>query len=82
MKIQTQLSMNPQDYKINNISKKVGLMLNAKAKDLIYYYKADDNDGISISSNDISIRKYEKMLIDSVKEILDVSRYDLTPLYS
>ena len=82
LKIQTQLSMDPEGYKTNNISKKAGMMLNAKAKDLIYYYKADNKDGFSISPNDISIRKYEKMLIDSVKEILDVLRYDLTPLYS
>jgi DNA polymerase elongation subunit (family B) len=82
LKIQTRLSLDPQDYKTNNISKKVGMMLNAKAKDSIYYYKTDNKDGVSINPNDISIKKYEKMLIDSVKEILDVLGYDLMSLYS
>ena len=40
LRIWVELSRNPEYYKINNIQKKIGLQLGAKAGDLIYYYKS------------------------------------------
>ena len=77
LKIYTKLSKNPQDYKSNNIQKKIGILLDAKANDLIYHFKSDNKDGVSISSKEISLKKYEDMLIDNVREVLQVSGYDI-----
>jgi len=82
LKIYTKLSKNPEDYRSNNIQKKIGILLNAKANDLIYHFKSDNKDGVTISSKEISLKKYEDMLIDNLREILQISGYDVLKLYS
>jgi len=82
LKIYTKLSKNPEEYRSNNIQKKIGILLNAKANDLIYYFKSDNKDGVTISSKEISLKKYKDMLIDNLREILQVSGYDVSKLYS
>jgi DNA polymerase, archaea type len=68
LKVRVELSKEPADYKVNNIQKKIGLQFGAKAGDLIYYYKSDNHNGVSLNPEDISIRKYKIMLWQAVKE--------------
>jgi DNA polymerase elongation subunit (family B) len=55
LKIGVELSKDPADYKVNNIQKKIGLYLGAKAGDVIYYYKSD-NLLPSIGLNALNVR--------------------------
>lgn len=81
LKIYTKLSKDPLEYKTNNIQKKIGVLLKSKANDLIYHFKSDNKDGVSISSKDISFKKYEDMLVNAVKEIVEILGYDISQLY-
>jgi DNA polymerase elongation subunit (family B) len=72
LKISVKLSKDPKQYAVNNPKKKIGLLLNAKAGDVIEYYKSDNTDGISINSNDICIAKYKEMLLSSVNDALEI----------
>lgn len=74
LKIWMELSKDPADYKVNNIQKKIGLQLGAKAGDLIYYYKL--SDGVSLNPQDISVTKYKVMLWQVVKDILEILNCD------
>ena len=49
--------MDPMQF--NNPNKKIGMLLEARAGDVIWYYKTDDKmkGGISIRNQDISISK-------------------------
>ena len=78
LKISIKLSKDPDQYTVNNIQKKIGLRLNLKAADVIHYYKSDNDDGISLDPNDISIQKYKAMLWNSVKDILEITGHDIT----
>ena len=80
LKIWVELSRDPADYKVNNIQKKIGLQLGGKAGDLMYYYKSDNHEGISFDPKDISVRKYEIMLWQVVKDVLEILNYDLNTL--
>jgi hypothetical protein len=44
---------------VNNPNKKIGMLIEARAGDVIWYYKTDDKmkGGISIRNQDISISK-------------------------
>lgn len=77
LKIWAELSKDPADYKVNNIQKKIGLQLGAKAGDLIYYYKSDNRNGVSLNPQEISLRKYKVMLWSTVKDILELLKCDL-----
>ncbi len=72
LKISVKLSKDPKQYAVNNPQKKIGLLLNAKADDVIEYYKSSNVDGISINSKDISIAKYKEMLLSSVSDALEI----------
>jgi len=72
LKISVKLSKDPKQYAVNNPQKKIGLLLNAKAGDVIEYYKSNNTDGISINPNDISIAKYKEMLLSSVNDALEI----------
>lgn len=80
LKIWVELSKDPADYKVNNIQKKIGHQLRAKAGDLIYYYKSNNHDGASLDPQDISVRKYKAMLWQVVKDILEILKCDLDSL--
>ena len=82
LKIYTKLSKDPIYYKTNNHQKKIGILLKAKANDLIYHFKSDNIDGVSISQKDISFKKYESILVDTVKDILNILGYDVSQLYA
>ena len=77
LKVSIKLSKDPDQYAVNNTQKKIGLILNLKAGDVIQYYKSDNDDGISLDPNDISIQKYKAMLWNSVKDILELTGHDI-----
>lgn len=80
LKIGMELSKDPADYKVNNIQKKIGLQLGAKAGDLIYYYKSDNRIGVSLNLHEISLKKYKMMLWQVVKDLLEILNFDLGTL--
>ncbi len=80
LKISVKLSKDPDQYTVNHAQKKIGLKLNLKTGDVIQYYKSDNEDGISLDPNYISIRKYKTMLWNSVKDLLEVAGYDITAI--
>jgi DNA polymerase, archaea type len=80
LKISVKLSKDPDQYTVNNIQKKIGLNLNLKEGDVIQYYKSDNQDGISLDPKHISIQKYEIMLWNSVKDILEVTGHDVSTI--
>jgi hypothetical protein len=49
------------------------MLLGAKAGDVIWYYKTDY--GVEINHKDISIQKYNKMLMATVKDTLEILGY-------
>jgi hypothetical protein len=64
---------NPQDYAGSHPNKKIGLQLGAKAGDVIWYFKTDDKkSSVSIKQEDIGIRKYKEMLMNVVKDALEI----------
>jgi DNA polymerase elongation subunit (family B) len=77
LKIKVKLAKNPADYAVNNPNKKIGILLGAKAGDVIWYYKTDDKmkGRISINNQDISISKYKEMLMATVKDALEILGY-------
>jgi DNA polymerase I len=76
LKIKVQLAKDPEDYAINNPNKKIGMLLGAKAGDVIEYFKTDDKKaGVSIKAKEIGIKKYKQMLMATVKEPLEIMGY-------
>jgi DNA polymerase elongation subunit (family B) len=73
LKIRVKLTKDPTDYAVNNPNKKIGILLGAKAGDIIWYFKTDK--GVSINPDEISILKYKEMLIATVKDALEVLGY-------
>jgi hypothetical protein len=51
LKIRIKLAKEPADYAINNPNKKVGMLLGAKAGDIIWYFKTDKS--VSIKPQEI-----------------------------
>jgi DNA polymerase elongation subunit (family B) len=80
LKISVRLSKNPGQYSVNNVQKKIGQMLQLMKDDVIYYFKSDNKDGITLDSNEISIKKYKVLLWNSVKDILEVAGYDIATI--
>lgn len=75
LKINIRLAKDPADYAVYNPNKKIGILLGAKAGDVIGYFKTDGNKkkaGVSINPGDISVRKYKEMLMATVKDALEV----------
>jgi DNA polymerase I len=70
LKIRVKLAKDPADYVVNNPNKKIGILLGAKAGDIIWYFKTDK--GVSINPDEISISKYKEMLMATVKDALEV----------
>jgi len=55
-------------------------MLQLKKDDIIYYFKSDSKDGITLDSNEISIKKYKVLLWNSVKDVLEVAGYNIATI--
>jgi DNA adenine methylase Dam len=74
LKIKVKLAKDPADYAVNNPNKKIGMLLGAKAGDVIWYFKTDGKKGGSVTINpeEIDISKYKEMLIATVKEPLEI----------
>ena len=85
------LIKNPEEYSNDCFQKRLGTKNNLKKGDTIVYYKCDkqkvikDNLGncqtknISESDNseDISYAKYKEMLINSIKDVIEILGYDI-----
>ncbi|MFL6478757.1 MAG: hypothetical protein ACJ707_08070 [Nitrososphaera sp.] len=54
LKVKVKLTKNPADYAVNNANKRIGKLLEAKAGDVIWYYKIDK--GVSINSRNWSLQ--------------------------
>jgi DNA polymerase, archaea type len=80
LKISTRISKDPNSYTVNIPQKKIGLLLNAKEGDIIEYYKSDNTEGVTLNPNDISVRKYKSMLWNTLKDVLEISDYDIVAL--
>jgi hypothetical protein len=76
LKVRIKLAKDPADYAVNNPNKKIGMLLRAKAGDVIWYFKTDDKKaGVSINPQEIGISKYKEMLMATVKDALEVLGY-------
>jgi DNA polymerase elongation subunit (family B) len=73
LKIRVRLAKDSADYAINSPNKKVGMLLGAKAGDVIWYFKTDK--GVSINSKEISVQKYKEMLMATVRDALEIIGY-------
>jgi hypothetical protein len=71
-----QMSKNPSEHFLRFSEMK----LSAKAGDLVYYYKSDNQNGVSLNPQDISVRKYKVMLWQGVKDILEIMNCDLNTI--
>jgi DNA polymerase I len=75
------LSKNPEDYENENDRKrKIGLAVGAMKGDVIEYFESDSKEGYSLDRQDVSIKKYKVMLWKTVKDILEVSGYDIAAI--
>jgi hypothetical protein len=78
LKIKVKLSKDPADYAVNNSIKKIGMLLGAKAGDVIWYFKTDREKkkaGVSINPQEIGVYKYKEMLMATVKDALEIMSY-------
>ena len=85
LKVRVKLAKDPADYAVNNPNKKIGMLLGAKAGDVIWYYKTASSDkkkaGISINPEEISTCKYKEMLMSTVKDALEILGYDAEQIF-
>jgi hypothetical protein len=67
-------SKDPSNYAVNNPNKMIGMLLGAKAGDVIRYFKTDGKrgGGVSLNAQEISICKYKEMLMSTVKDALEI----------
>lgn len=80
LKIRVKLAKDPSEYAVDNPNKKTGLLLGAKAGDVIWYFKTDGIDkkkkaGVSINPQEIGVCKYKEMLMATVKDALEIIGY-------
>jgi DNA polymerase elongation subunit (family B) len=80
LKIKVRLAKDPAHYAVNNPNKKIGILLRAKAGDIIWYFKTDGDKkkkaGISINPEEIGVCKYKEMLKSTVKDALEILGYN------
>jgi DNA adenine methylase Dam len=73
LKIKVKLAKDPVDYAVNNPNKKIGMLLGAKAGDIIWYYKTDGKKGgVTINPEEIGISRYKEMLLATVKDAFEI----------
>lgn len=76
------LSKNPDEYhNTNDRKRRLGIAIGARKGDVIEYYESDNSKtGYSLNYQDISIGKYKLMLWKTVKEILEIARFDVSSI--
>jgi DNA polymerase elongation subunit (family B) len=78
LKRSLRLSKNPEEYENENDRKrKIGLAIGARKGDVIEYYESDNKVGYSLTPQDISFKKYSVVLWKTVKDILQITGYDV-----
>jgi hypothetical protein len=73
LKIRVKLAKDPEDYAVNNLNKKIGMLLGAKAGDVLWYFKTDK--GVSTNPQEIGILRYKEMLMATVRDALEILGY-------
>ena len=85
------LTKNPKDYTHDDKQKRLGIKLRLKKGDTLTYYKCDKQEliiaslgkektrAVSESDNpyDISYAKYKEMLLNSVKDVIEILGYSV-----
>jgi len=85
------LSKNPQEYANDCLQKRLGNKNSLKKGDTLVYYKCDKQEVVkyrqgnyqinrvseSDNSADVSYAKYKEMLINCVKDVLEILGYDI-----
>ena len=71
------LRQDPEDYKNNCLQKKIGLDLDLSRGDTASYYLSDNDKGYTFNVNEISISQYRKMLLQAVKDVIEILGYDI-----
>jgi DNA polymerase, archaea type len=90
LKIRVKLAKDPSDYAVNNPNKKIGMLLGAKAGDVIWYFKTDDDDSdkktkkarVSTNPREIGVCKYKEMLMSTVKDALEILGYNAEQIFN
>jgi DNA polymerase elongation subunit (family B) len=89
LKIKVKLAKDPANYAVNNPNKKIGMLLGAKAGDVIWYFKTDDDSsdkkkkaGVSINPEEIGVCKYKEMLMSTVKDALEILSYNAEQVFN
>jgi hypothetical protein len=81
LKRSNRLSKNPEEYENENDRKgKIGLTIGARKGDVIEYFESDNKEGYSLNAHDISIKKYKAMLWKVVKDILEITGYNIATI--
>ena len=83
------MAKNPSDYAVNNPNKKIGMLLGAKAGDVIWYFKTNDDGsdkkkkaGVSINPQETGVCKYKEMLMSTVKDALEILGYNAEQVFN
>jgi len=89
LKIRVKLAKDPSDYAVNNPNKKIGMLLGAKAGDVIWYFKTDDDGSdkkkkarVSTNPREIGVCKYKEMLLTTVKDALEILSYNAEQIFN
>lgn len=91
LEISLTLSKNPQDYVNDCLQKRLGTQLKLKKCDTLVYYKCNKQIrvcdqlrkqrtrtiGESVDPNDISYAQYKEMLINAVKDVIEILGYSI-----
>jgi hypothetical protein len=81
LKRSNRLSKNTEEYENKNCRKrKIGLAVGARKSDIIEYYESDAGEGYSLDPQEMSIRKYIIMLWKAVRDILEISGYEIVSI--
>ena len=81
LKRSNRLSKNPEEYENENDRKrKIGLATSSKKGDVIEYFESDNKESYSLNPREISIKKYKVMLWKAIKDILEISGYDMAAI--
>lgn len=80
LKIRVKLAKDPVDAALNNPNKVIGMLMSAKASDVIWSYKTDK--GVSINPQEISVKKYKESLLATVKDALEILGYDTESIFN
>ena len=68
----TRLGKDPEDYENNCLQKRIGLEVGLKRGDTVNHYLADNERGYTFDVNECSISQYRKMLLSTVKDVLEI----------